>query len=46
MEKVLFKNPKNLKINLMVVKNDSSVSSREAFNELITFLKRKQLVDF
>ena len=44
--KVIFRNPKNIKLNLMVLKNDSSISSKDAFNELITFLKRKKLVDF
>ncbi|MFN7045378.1 MAG: hypothetical protein ACK4M1_09295 [Flavobacterium sp.] len=45
-EKVSFKNAKNIKMNLVVIKNNSSISEKDAFNELIMFLKQKKLVDF
>lgn len=45
-EKVSFKNAKNIKMNLVVIKNNSSISEKDAFNELIIFLKQKKLVDF
>ena len=45
-EKVSFKNAKNIKMNLVVIKNNSSTSEKDAFNELIIFLKQKKLVDF
>ena len=45
-EKVSFKNAKNIKMNLVVIKNNSSTSEKDAFNELIIFLKQKTLVDF
>ena len=45
-EKVSFKNAKNIKMNLVVIKNNSSISEKDAFNELIIFLKHKKLVDF
>ena len=43
---VKFKNAKSIKLNLLVVKNDSSIPSKEAFDELIEFLKQKKLVDY
>lgn len=43
---VKFKNAKSIKLNLVVVKNDSSIPSKEAFDELIEFLKQKKLVDY
>ena len=45
-KKVSFKNAKNIKMNLVVIKNNSSISEKDAFNELIIFLKQKKLVDF
>ena len=45
-KKVSFKNAKNIKMNLVVIKNNSSTSEKDAFNELIIFLKQKKLVDF
>ena len=45
-EKVSFKNAKNIKMNLVVIKNNSSTSEKDAFNELIILLKKKKLVDF
>jgi len=45
-EKVIFKNTKSIKLNLVVFKNDSSIQSKEAFDELIVFLKQKKLVDY
>jgi hypothetical protein len=45
-EKMVFKNAKSTKINLIVVKNDLSIPSKEAFDELIEFLKQKKLVDY
>ena len=41
-EKVSFKNAKNIKMNLVVIKNNSSISEKDAFNELIIFLKQKK----
>ena len=43
---ITFKNIKNIKLNLVVFKNDSSIPSKEAFDELIEFLKQKKLVDY
>ena len=45
-EKVSFKNAKNIKMNLVVIKNNSSITEKDAFNEFIIFLKQKKLVDF